>query len=652
MLLVVAWLMPLLVWVSLEREKFLSMYVWASSTLTTLFSASAGHQDCSKDGHNCQRETDVKQRIMAIPVVHGTFSHTYSMSMWFYRLYQSLWNRKTTDDETEGVLKCLLLYLTFWAYTYAPKTPRKPPDPRRSWRTCKRWMRMLLLLMCVLNSCTVGVMADSVISTVHQCLQTEDPSPKDASRCPTLDPLLMSEMIQSCGYMDCGMKSHMALAGRHQHPLKSKARTTVKSGLKANLFNSWGKPIEIIIDTGASKACSGHKEDFVELSLARSSKKLDGIAEGLPIEGAGILNYVVTDDSGNQHTLNLNGYYVPNLAKDMRLVPPQGIKTTDDCMGTYVGHCNDGEPDSYAKLDFKAHVPGWQEHPPLSSCTIKYHPRTNLPVMTGYLPMKTDTAEKVLHSAVCVTEESNQNLTPSQRELLKWHYRLGHIGFRHIQWLVRSGKIAVQGNAKAVANCAPPKCAACEYGKACRRPAKTSKTIHCDEKEMELKKGDLYPGQRISADHYQSAIPGRLYTSRGSTDPKDMFHGGCIFVDHASGYIDVRHQVTLNAADTVKAKLQFERDAFTQGVVVQAYHTDNGVFTSKEFMQQLLGSNQRIRMSGAGTGHQNGVAEQGIQTVVNMARTMLLHAALRSPEGVVTSDLWPMAMDHAVWLYN
>ena len=87
-------------------------------------------------------------------------------------------------------------------------------------------------------------------------------------------------------------------------------------------------------------------------------------------------------------------------------------------------------------------------------------------------------------------------------------------------------------------------------------------------------------------------------------------------------------------------------------MVAQAYHKDNRVFTSKEFMQQLLGSNQWIRISGAGTGHQNGVAERGIQTVVNMARTMLLHAALRSPEGVITSDLWPMAMDHAVWLYN
>ena len=35
-----------------------------------------------------------------------------------------------------------------------------------------------------------------------------------------------------------------------------------------------------------------------------------------------------------------------------------------------------------------------------------------------------------------------------------------------------------------------------------------------------------------------------------------------------------------------------------------------------------------------------------------MAHTMLIHAAMHSPEGAITAELWPMAMDHAVWLYN
>ena len=35
-----------------------------------------------------------------------------------------------------------------------------------------------------------------------------------------------------------------------------------------------------------------------------------------------------------------------------------------------------------------------------------------------------------------------------------------------------------------------------------------------------------------------------------------------------------------------------------------------------------------------------------------MARTMLIHAALRCPEETFSTDIWPMAMDYAVWVYN
>ena len=52
---------------------------------------------------------------------------------------------------------------------------------------------------------------------------------------------------------------------------------------------------------------------------------------------------------------------------------------------------------------------------------------------------------------------------------------------------------------------------------------------------MKLKKNDLVPGQQLYVDCFQSAIPGCLYNSKGPTDAKDVFHGGCIFVDHTFG---------------------------------------------------------------------------------------------------------------------
>ena len=35
-----------------------------------------------------------------------------------------------------------------------------------------------------------------------------------------------------------------------------------------------------------------------------------------------------------------------------------------------------------------------------------------------------------------------------------------------------------------------------------------------------------------------------------------------------------------------------------------------------------------------------------------MAITMMIHAEMHQPEGVITSDMRPQALDHAVWIYN
>ena len=66
---------------------------------------------------------------------------------------------------------------------------------------------------------------------------------------------------------------------------------------------------------------------------------------------------------------------------------------------------------------------------------------------------------------VCVTKKDNHNLNPSQKELIQWHFRLGHIWFQHVQLLIFTGRPKVQSNYKAVYNCERPKCAAYEFGK-------------------------------------------------------------------------------------------------------------------------------------------------------------------------------------------
>ena len=129
-----------------------------------------------------------------------------------------------------------------------------------------------------------------------------------------------------------------------------------------------------------------------------------------------------------------------------------------------------------------------------------------------------------------------------------------------MRFLSRTVRLPVN-NPKSVANCDKVKCASCQFGKAIRRHIKTKTVVRNKSNEMEFKKNYLVPGQHVSVDKLQSAIPGQFYNSKGLTDDKDMFHGSCIFVDHESGYIQVWHQVTFNANDTVNSKLLYKRDA-------------------------------------------------------------------------------------------
>ena len=68
---------------------------------------------------------------------------------------------------------------------------------------------------------------------------------------------------------------------------------------------------------------------------------------------------------------------------------------------------------------------------------------------------------------------------------------------------------------------------------------------------------------------------------------EDKYVGGTIFVDHASGYVFVRHQSTLNAAETVKSKIALEQLAKSFKVKVESYLTDHVPFSSEEFVENI-----------------------------------------------------------------
>ena len=94
-------------------------------------------------------------------------------------------------------------------------------------------------------------------------------------------------------------------------------------------------------------------------------------------------------------------------------------------------------------------------------------------------------------SAVDVASNNNKNMSEADKELLRMHFRLGHVNFKTLTWMIRSGKAQVQ-NPKFIANVYPfPKRAACEFGKVCCQGSDATLTSKNPAKKMELKKGDL-----------------------------------------------------------------------------------------------------------------------------------------------------------------
>jgi hypothetical protein len=131
-----------------------------------------------------------------------------------------------------------------------------------------------------------------------------------------------------------------------------------------------------------------------------------------------------------------------------------------------------------------------------------------------------------------------------------------------------------------------------------------------------------------------------------------MYFGGSIFVDHASGFIFVEHQVSLNSHETLKAKETFERMCRNTGVMPQQYLADNSkTFTSAEFSRNLANFEQVIRFAGVGAHYHNGIAKRNIRTIMAIARTMMLYSAIHWLD-VADPTLWPLAVKHAVFLVN
>jgi hypothetical protein len=390
----------------------------------------------------------------------------------------------------------------------------------------------------------------------------------------------------------------------------------------------------VIFDTGASLAITFDKADFDgPLTVPKGDLRLGGMANGLKIEGVGSVTWTFANCGGEDVCVRGLAYYVPQ-AKARLLSPQRLFDASTGLRGRYEGD----------HKSFRLHLDG------SSPLTIEYDDRNSLPI--GYARFGADVP--FLENAqmnLTIIDDANQNLTGGQKLLLQWHYRFGHLNLPAVQRILRavpflSEKFAAASKCDAHSL----KCSICEYAKGHRRAKKNVTQVVNAERDGALKIDSLRPGLQVSVDHFESRVLGRTFDSFGKASSA-TYKGGCIFVDHCSGFMFVEPQLGFSAVESIRAKQVFEQNALQYGVIIESYLTDSGAFKANAFVKHIREHEQLIRYCGANAHHKNGVAERGVQSVSNMARALMLHASSHWKDGIDAS-LWPMAVQYATYLYN
>ena len=209
----------------------------------------------------------------------------------------------------------------------------------------------------------------------------------------------------------------------------------------------------VIIDTGATSSSSYNIDDFEADTYRKlNDATVHGIS-GMPvaIAGIGFVIWTVHDSKGDQITLCAPATHIP--PSDVCLFSPQRFfQTCDKCADD--AHLSTYRNNSLLWLDDDIQI-------------LSQHPK-GLPIIE-LLPHKSPSEIMMLsktktHPIPPLTLPSNQNLTPPEKLLLLWHYRLGHAGFNWIKHLGRHHYLGTTGlTINGVKD--HPKCTACLYAR-------------------------------------------------------------------------------------------------------------------------------------------------------------------------------------------
>jgi hypothetical protein len=98
--------------------------------------------------------------------------------------------------------------------------------------------------------------------------------------------------------------------------------------------------------------------------------------------------------------------------------------------------------------------------------------------------------------------------------------------------------------------------------------------------------------------------------------------------------VQVDHQFVFFAVETIRAKQSYERMCLANGIFEQDYRIDSGAFKANSFVKHIHETHQLMKFCGTNAHHQNGVTGRAIQTIINMARSIVLHASMHWKDGI------------------
>lgn len=414
--------------------------------------------------------------------------------------------------------------------------------------------------------------------------------------------------------------------------------------------------ISVCFDTGAAHHVLNDPSLFDEVPVPEDDPAmLSGIGGSIPAESRGMFSCKMIGENGHWSLFRGYGWYAPLCTRNLISVQTmlQDAKSLY-CDTPWYEHLkrtnqrpiviNDGDSMLLENL-----------HPHQPSISVPIDFRTNLFLGTVY-PANFQVADisdspEFLCSEL---EDGNQNLTLAQKVLLEWHCRFGHVHLDIVRQVLKrslSQSPTITKKLRAASRADPCKCAACIFGKQTRRH-KEGKTTHADPNtEMATKREKLLPGERVFVDHFHCEEGGRLLTGTGNNSR--TYKGGSIWVDAATGLMFTHLQEHFDTHETLLGKHAFEKFLSEHGVPsVKEYVCDGAAsFLSHEFERHLAEKKQLQRVAPPGAHHHNGPAERAIGSCMNMARTMMIHAATHWSD-MADPRRWPFAVQHATYLLN